>query len=38
VSVTFSDWYRIAGGRIAEHWHDFDEAGLMRQLGVGERE
>ncbi len=38
VRVTFSDWYRIAGGRIAEHWHDFDEAGLMRQLGVGERE
>jgi predicted ester cyclase len=37
VSVTFSDWYRIAGGRIAEHWHDFDEAGLMRQLGVAER-
>lgn len=34
VSVTFSDWYRIAGGRLAEHWHDFDEAGLMRRLGA----
>ncbi|MGE3987561.1 ester cyclase [Pseudorhodoplanes sp.] len=34
VSVSFSDWYRIADGRIAEHWHDFDEAGLMRQLGA----
>ena len=33
VSVSFSDWYRIANGKIAEHWHDFDEAGLMRQLG-----
>jgi steroid delta-isomerase-like uncharacterized protein len=35
VSVSFSDWYRIASGRIAEHWHNFDEAGLMRQLGEG---
>jgi steroid delta-isomerase-like uncharacterized protein len=34
VSVTVSDWYRIAEGRIAEHWHNFDEAGLMRQLGA----
>ncbi len=33
VSVSFSDWYRIANGKIAEHWHNFDEAGLMRQLG-----
>lgn len=35
VSVTFSDWYRIANGRIAEHWHNFDEAGMLRQLGAG---
>ncbi len=35
VSVTFSDFYRMADGRIAEHWHNFDEAGLMRQLGAG---
>lgn len=35
VSVSFSDWYRIANGKIAEHWHDFDEAGMMRQLGAG---
>ena len=35
VRVTFSDWYRIANGKIAEHWHNFDEAGLMRQLGAG---
>jgi steroid delta-isomerase-like uncharacterized protein len=33
VSVSFSDWYRIANGKIAEHRHNFDEAGLMRQLG-----
>ncbi len=35
VSVGFSDWYRIANGKIAEHWHNFDEAGMMRQLGAG---
>lgn len=34
VSVSFSDWYRIADGKVAEHWHTFDEAGLMRQLGA----
>jgi steroid delta-isomerase-like uncharacterized protein len=34
VNVTFSDWYRIANGKIAAHWHNFDEAGLMRQLGA----
>ncbi len=34
VSVSFSDWYRVGGGRIVAHWHNFDEAGLMRQLGA----
>ena len=24
--------YRIRDGRIAEHWHQFDAAGMMRQL------
>jgi steroid delta-isomerase-like uncharacterized protein len=27
--------FRVADGRIAEHWHQMDSAGLMRQLGVG---
>jgi steroid delta-isomerase-like uncharacterized protein len=34
VSVSFADFYRLAGGRITEHWHDFDKHGLMQQLGV----
>lgn len=34
VCVSFSDLYRLRDGRIAEHWHDYDEAGLLRQLGV----
>jgi predicted ester cyclase len=24
---------RIAGDRVAEHWHQFDQLGMMRQLG-----
>jgi steroid delta-isomerase-like uncharacterized protein len=27
-------WFRIADGRIAEHWHQHDALGLMRQLGA----
>jgi predicted ester cyclase len=26
--------FRIADGKVAEHWHQFDSAGMMRQLGV----
>jgi steroid delta-isomerase-like uncharacterized protein len=25
---------RIAGGRIVEHWANFDQVGILRQLGV----
>lgn len=35
IDIAFFDLYRVAGGRIAEHWHVFDEAGLMRQLKQG---
>lgn len=35
IDIAFFDLYRVAGGRIAEHWHVFDEAGLMRQLEQG---
>ena len=35
IDIAFFDLYRVADGRIAEHWHVFDEAGLMRQLGQG---
>lgn len=34
VDIAFFDLYRVAGGRIAAHWHVFDEAGLMRQLAA----
>ena len=27
-------WFRIAGGKIAEHWHQADFLGMMRQLGA----
>ena len=27
-------WFRIADGKIAEHWHQHDALGLMRQLGA----
>ena len=33
VAVTFMDFYRMSDGMIAEHWHDFDRAGMMAQLG-----
>jgi steroid delta-isomerase-like uncharacterized protein len=34
VTVTGIDEFRIAGGKIAEHWAEFDMLGLMQQLGV----
>lgn len=32
VTVSFMDFYRMAGGMLAEHWHDFDQSGMMAQL------
>ena len=26
--------FRIRDGRVVEHWHQFDQVGLMRQLGA----
>lgn len=26
--------FRVRDGRIAEHWHQFDQLGMMRQLGA----
>ena len=26
--------FRVGGGRITEHWHQFDQIGMMRQLGA----
>jgi steroid delta-isomerase-like uncharacterized protein len=33
-AVTGMNLYRIAGGKIAEQWAQFDTFGLLRQLGV----
>ena len=27
-------WFRLADGKIAEHWHQHDALGLMKQLGA----
>jgi len=27
--------FRIRGGQVVEHWHQFDQLGMLRQLGVG---
>lgn len=34
VTFTGSDFFRFAGGKIAEQWADLDALGLMQQLGV----
>jgi steroid delta-isomerase-like uncharacterized protein len=33
-TVTGIDIYRIAEGKIVEHWYDGDFTGLMQQLGI----
>ncbi|MDX1522801.1 MAG: ester cyclase [Anaerolineae bacterium] len=34
VTVAGIDINRVAGGQIAEHWGQFDQMGMMQQLGV----
>jgi steroid delta-isomerase-like uncharacterized protein len=26
--------FRLAGGKVVEHWHQFDQMGMMKQLGA----
>lgn len=34
VTITSMDINRIADGRIAERWHEYDALGMMQQIGV----
>ena len=34
VDVQWISVYRLAGGKIAEHWAQMDVMGLMQQLGA----
>lgn len=34
VDFTFTDWYRIANGKIVEVWHVEDIVTVMQQIGV----
>ena len=34
VTVTGMDINRLVGGKIVEHWGEFDQMGMMQQLGV----
>ncbi len=27
--------FRVRDGQVVEHWHQFDQMGMMRQLGLG---
>jgi predicted ester cyclase len=27
-------WFRLRDGKVVEHWHQFDQVGLMKQLGA----
>lgn len=33
IAVRGMDFYRFAGGRLAEHWDNVDEFGMLSQLG-----
>lgn len=34
VTVTLTDANRISGGKFVEHWANFDQFGLMQQIGA----
>ena len=35
ISVTWIAIYRVKDGKLAEHWQNIDELGLLKQLGAG---
>ena len=34
VTITGFDEFRISGGKITEMWQNYDQLGMMQQLGV----
>jgi predicted ester cyclase len=38
VTFTGIDILRIAEGKVVEHWGNFDQLGMMRQLGVNPKQ
>ena len=34
VSITGIDIWRVADGRLAEHWDNWDQMGMMQQIGA----
>ncbi|HEY8438281.1 MAG TPA: ester cyclase [Candidatus Limnocylindrales bacterium] len=33
-SIEEIHWFRLRDGKVVEHWHQFDQMGMMKQLGV----
>ena len=33
-SIEEIHWFRLRGGKVIEHWHQFDQMGMMKQLGA----
>jgi steroid delta-isomerase-like uncharacterized protein len=34
IEITGMDMWRVAGGKLAEHWDQLDNLGMMQQLGM----
>ena len=33
-SIEEIHWFRLRDGQVVEHWHQFDQMGMMKQLGA----
>ena len=33
-SIEEIHWFRLRDGKVVEHWHQFDQMGMMKQLGA----
>ena len=34
VTITGFDYFRVAGGKIAQMWQEVDQMGMMQQIGA----